>query len=97
VGASLLFSLLSTSGEQGEALAAAATATSKTLRGWCFCLAFVSIGLETNFRELARYFVGGKPLILYVCGQALNLALTFAMAWLMFTKVFPDAAAALQQ
>jgi hypothetical protein len=39
--------------------------------------------------------VGGKPLILYLCGQALNLALTLAMAWLMFTKVFPDAAAAL--
>jgi uncharacterized membrane protein YadS len=97
VGASLLFSWLSASGSQPEAIAAAATATSKTIRGWCFCLAFVSIGLETNFRKLARYFVGGKPLILYVCGQALNLALTFAMAWLMFTKVFPNAASALQQ
>lgn len=95
IAASILFSLLSTSGEQGEAIASAATATSKTLRGWCFCLAFVSIGLETNFRELSKYLVGGKPLILYVCGQALNLALTLAMAWLMFTKVFPDAAAAL--
>jgi uncharacterized membrane protein YadS len=78
-----------------EALVAAATGTSKTLRGWCFCLAFVSIGLETNFRELKQYLVGGKPLILYLCGQTLNLALTLAMAWLMFSKVFPDAAAAL--
>ena len=95
VAASILFSLLAKSGDQGKAIVAAATATSKTLRGWCFCLAFVSIGLETNFRELKEYLVGGKPLILYVCGQALNLALTLAMAWLMFTKVYPDAAAAL--
>jgi hypothetical protein len=60
-------------------------------------LAFVSIGLETNFRELRQFMVGGKPLILYVCGQTLNLALTLFMAWLMFAKVFPDAAAALAQ
>jgi uncharacterized membrane protein YadS len=65
------------------------------LRGWCFCLAFVSIGLATNFRSLAHYFKGGKPVILYVCGQALNLALTLAMAWLMFFVVFPNAAAGL--
>jgi uncharacterized integral membrane protein (TIGR00698 family) len=97
IAASILFSLLSTSGEEGEAIASAATSTSKTLRGWCFCLAFVSIGLETDFRELSKYLVGGKPLVLYVCGQALNLALTLMMAWLMFTKVFPDAAAALEQ
>jgi uncharacterized membrane protein YadS len=95
VVASIVFSVLSTSGPHSEAIASAATATSKTLRGWCFCLAFVSIGLETNFRELARFFVGGKPLILYVCGQTLNLVLTFTMAWLMFEKVFPNAAAAL--
>jgi len=95
IAASIAFSLLSKSGDQGEAIASAATATSKTLRGWCFCLAFVSIGLETNFRELKQYLVGGKPLILYVCGQALNLTLTLAMAWLMFTKVYPNAAASL--
>ena len=97
IAASILFSLLAKSGEQGEAVVAAATTTSKTLRGWCFCLAFVSIGLETNFRELKQYLVGGKPLVLYVCGQTLNLALTRAMAWLMFTKGFPDAAASLNQ
>ncbi len=65
------------------------------LRGWCFCLAFVSIGLATNFKSLAQYFAGGKPVILYLCGQALNLVLTLAMAYLMFFVVFPDAAAAL--
>ena len=59
-------------------------------RGWLFCLAFVSIGLSTNFKELRAQFSGGKPLILYVCGQLFNLGLTLLMAWLMFYKVFPE-------
>ena len=70
--------------------------STKTLRGWFFCLAFVSIGLETNFRELANYLKGGKPLILYAVGQTLNLTLTFLMAWVMFEKVFPHALGVLQ-
>ena len=60
------------------------------LRGWFFALAFVSIGLTTNFRELGKYFKGGTPILLYVCGQSLNLALTLLMAWIMFYKVFPE-------
>lgn len=63
---------------------------SKIGRGWFFCLAFVSIGLATNFRELKGYFKGGKPLILYVCGQTLNLTLTLIMAYIMFYLVFPE-------
>lgn len=63
---------------------------SRLFRGWFFCLSFAAIGLATNFRELKHYFKGGKPLILYVCGQSLNLALTLAMAYLMFYVVFPD-------
>jgi uncharacterized membrane protein YadS len=63
---------------------------SKIFRGWFFCLAFVSIGLATNFRELKSYFKGGKPLILYVCGQSFNLMLTLLMAYIMFYKVFPE-------
>lgn len=60
------------------------------IRGWLFCLAFSSIGLSTNFRELRAQFSGGKPLILYLCGQSFNLCLTLFMAWLMFYRVFPD-------
>jgi uncharacterized membrane protein YadS len=71
--------------------------SSKTLRNWCFCLAFVSIGLETNFRELAKYLRGGKPLILYLVGQSLNLVLTLFAAWLMFEVVFPQAAQVLAE
>ncbi|QDT63149.1 YeiH family protein [Calycomorphotria hydatis] len=97
VAASLLFSIVYSTGETGEDIVnAVVKGTTKTFRGWCFCLAFVSIGLETNFRELGKHLQGGKPLILYVCGQSLNLILTLFMAWLMFTQVFPDAAKALE-
>jgi uncharacterized integral membrane protein (TIGR00698 family) len=57
---------------------------SKGFRGWFFCLAFVSIGLESNFKELASQLVGGKPIILYIVGQSFNLALTLLMSWLAF-------------
>ena len=63
---------------------------SKIFRGWFFCLAFTSIGLATNFRELKAYFKGGKPFILYVCGQSFNLMLTLLMAYIMFYLVFPE-------
>ncbi len=61
----------------------------KDLRGWMFCLAFVSIGLSTNFRELRSYFRGGKPLTLYVFGQTFNLLLTLLIAWIAFYLLFP--------
>jgi uncharacterized integral membrane protein (TIGR00698 family) len=60
------------------------------IRGWLFCLAFVSIGLSTNFKELRHHFKGGKPLILYLTGQTLNLILTLLMAYIMFYLVFPN-------
>jgi uncharacterized membrane protein YadS len=59
-------------------------------RGWFFALAFLCIGLETNFKDLAEYFKGGKPLILYLSGQGLNLILTLLMAYLMFYVMFPS-------
>ena len=68
---------------------------SKIGRGWFFCLAFTSIGLATNFRELGTHFKGGKPLILYICGQTLNLFLTLAMAYVMFYIVFPEITASI--
>ncbi|MCG8688059.1 MAG: YeiH family protein [Desulfobacterales bacterium] len=59
-------------------------------RDWFFCFSFAAIGLATNFRELAHHFKGGKPLILYACGQGFNLTLTLVMAYIMFYLVFPD-------
>ena len=66
---------------------------SKNVRGWLFCIAFVSIGLSTNFAELKHHFSGGKPLILYVVGQTFNLLLTLLVAYIMFYLIFPDATA----
>ncbi|QDT36824.1 YeiH family protein [Stratiformator vulcanicus] len=97
LGASAIFTTIYITEGGSEIVDAIIAGTTKTLRGWCFCLAFVSIGLETNFRELGRYLHGGKPLILYVCGQSLNILLTLFMAWLMYTQIFPDAAAELME
>ena len=93
LGVSIIFSLVSTS--LGPDLSytmidKGAVAVSKGLRGWFFALSFISIGLATNFRELAGYFKGGKPIILYVVGQSFNLALTLLMAYVMFYLVFPE-------
>jgi len=65
----------------------------KTIRGWFFCLAFVSIGLATNFRELASHFKGGKPFTHYVFGQGFNLVFTLLIAWIMFNLIFTEIAA----
>ena len=90
--ASLAFSVIYSFMPDGQSLVGAMiSGSTKTLRGWFFCLAFVSIGLDTNFKELGKLFRGGKPLVLYLVGQSLNLCLTLLMAWLMFEKVFPGA------
>lgn len=83
--ASVIFSLLIREFDQGEKIVDATVKNgTKILRDWFFALAFVSIGLESNFRELGKYLRGGKPVVLYACGQALNLTLTLVMAWLAF-------------
>jgi uncharacterized membrane protein YadS len=98
LAASIAFSLGYALADDGPATVSAVIGGgTKTLRSWFFCLAFVSIGLQTNVRELAGQLRGGKPLVLYVAGQSFNLALTLLMAWLMFEKVFPDAARVLEQ
>lgn len=59
-------------------------------KNWCFVLAFTSIGLDTNFREIGRQMQGGKVLWLYVIGQTFNIALTFFAVWLLLSGVaFP--------
>ena len=99
LAASIIFSLLyeSMGSGVGEAMLEQGVTRGFTrlFRDWFFCLAFASIGLATDFRELAHYFKGGKPVILYVCGQSFNLILTLLMAWIMFYKVFPHITAAI--
>ena len=92
IGASVVFSIVHASLDPDVARSiidqGIVRGFSKNLRGWLFALAFVSIGLSTNFRELRSVLKGGKPLILYVCGQSLNLLLTLGMAYLMFEVIF---------
>ena len=57
----------------------------KELQTWCFALAFTSIGLETNIKEMAGQMSGGKPMILYVVGQSFNLLLTYFVCWLLLS------------
>mgnify|MGYP002624190519 FL=1 len=57
-------------------------------KNWCFVLAFVSIGLDTNFKELAQRMQGGKVLWLYVLGQTFNIVLTLAMVWFVLSGNF---------
>ncbi len=98
LGASILFSLIYNFYPQGEEIfTAVIKGSTKTLRSWCFCLAFVGIGLQSDFRVLRKSLDGGKPLVLYLCGQSLNLVLTLLMSYLMFEWVFPDVAAQLTQ
>ena len=53
-------------------------------------LAFTSIGLDTNFKEIARQMHGGKVLWLYVVGQTFNIALTLFAVWFLLSGVvFP--------
>ena len=59
-------------------------------KNWAFVLAFTSIGLDTNFKEIARQMQGGKVLWLYIVGQVANIALTFFAVWLLLSGVLFD-------
>lgn len=95
IGVSLAMSLIASQGLVGNAFVQSITSVSKPVREWLFCLAFVSIGLGTNFRDYAHMLASGKPVILYVCGQAFNLLLSFIMAWYVFTYPFAEVAKSL--
>jgi uncharacterized membrane protein YadS len=90
--ASLLCSWLHSQGpEQALWVEGATTGFTAKLRGWLFCTGFVCLGLQTNFRELAPLLSSGRPVVLYLAGQALNLALTLTMATLTFGWLFRKA------
>jgi len=56
--------------------------------GW-FALAFLSIGLETSFGDLAR-LGGGRPVVAFLGAQAFNVVVTLVFAYLLFGGVlFP--------
>ena len=60
-------------------------------KDWAFVLAFTSIGLDTNFKQIAKSMQGGKVLWVYIVGQTFNIVLTFAVVWLLLSgKIFPQ-------
>jgi uncharacterized membrane protein YadS len=59
------------------------------IRTWWFALAFVCIGLETRFVDLAT-MEGGRPAVAFLGAQAVNVLWTLLLAWLIFGGViFP--------
>lgn len=59
------------------------------IRTWWFAMAFVCIGLEARFVELAG-MEGGRPALAFVVAQIFNIFLTLGLAYLIFGGVlFP--------
>lgn len=82
--ASVVFSFL-----LPEASAKAITGFTGPLRGWWFTLAFLCIGLETQFKELVA-MGGGKPAVAFLTAQAFNIIWTLLLAYLIFGGIlFP--------
>lgn len=53
------------------------------LRTWWFALAFVSIGLEARFVDLAK-MEGGRPALAFIIAQGFNVIWTLILAYLLF-------------
>ena len=89
LAASVIFSFLLTPSLVDARVADILDLTSD-FRGWFFCLAFVSIGLESRFRDLAAQTSGGRPIQLYLTGQTFNVVLTLVAAYLAFGGILFD-------
>ena len=83
IGASLLFSFVLVPTLGDDTVTGVLDITSD-FRGWFFCLAFVSIGLESNMKRLMGQVQDGQPIKLYLVGQTFNLVLTLVAAYLAF-------------
>jgi uncharacterized integral membrane protein (TIGR00698 family) len=81
VVASLVFSFML----PNEAVAGTRGALNE-IRTWWFALAFVCIGLETRFIDLATT-ERGRPAIAFLGAQAINVVWTLLLAWLLFGGV----------
>ena len=53
-----------------------------SLRTWAFTLSFLSIGLTTRFRELAK--AGSKPFIAFTVGVVINVILGYILSVIVF-------------
>ena len=59
----------------------------KSYRSWLFALCFVSIGLETDFKELVSVG-GGRPAIAYWLSQTANAVWTLLIVWILWSGTF---------
>ena len=48
----------------------------------------MTIGLESRFQDLGQHATGGRPIQLYVVGQAFNVILTLLATYLAFGGVW---------
>ena len=88
--ASIVASILANPDILGSSQVGAINKVLDQYKNWCFVLAFTSIGLDTNFKDLVKRMQGGKVLWLYIIGQSFNIALTFFAVWLLLSgKIFP--------
>jgi uncharacterized integral membrane protein (TIGR00698 family) len=78
VAASLLFSFV-----LSPDLIAPAKDSLKNLQNTWFTLAFTSIGLETNFKDLFKHD-NKKPLYAFLLAQLFNILITLLLAYLLF-------------
>lgn len=88
--ASLIVSFLVEPGMGTKAAKGIAKAC-KSYRSWFFTLCFVSIGLETDFKELLTVG-GGKPAIVYWVAQIVDAIWTLFIVWILWSGVFFTAA-----
>lgn len=79
IAASLIFSFLITPETRDGA-----KDSLKNLQGICFALAFTSIGLETNFKDLLSNN-SRKPLYAFLIAQLFNVIVTLIIAFLLFS------------
>jgi uncharacterized membrane protein YadS len=82
IAASLVFSFLLEPARVKEV-----KGTLSGLRNAWFALAFVSIGLESRFRDLLA-LGGGRPAVAFLGAQAFNVVWTLLLAWLLFGGVW---------
>jgi len=83
IGTSLLFSFIIPKATVDSSLPII-----NAFRELFFTFAFVSIGLESNFREIRGRIKGGKPLTLFLVGQVLNIVLALGAAYIFFSGTF---------
>jgi uncharacterized integral membrane protein (TIGR00698 family) len=87
VVASLIVTAISSAyslGDFNKTVNPALVAPIKDLRTWAFIFCFLSIGLTTRFRELAR--AGSKPFLAFTSGVAVNVVLGFVLSAFVFVE-----------